>query len=130
MAVSASDQSASDLEQFGGGQQFDPEVDGRWAEEALHVLPQRADVVPPAGHLTGHRVRVRVRVTGSHDHKVTRQAKSDNGRGHLAGRRVKVTSQLRETEAEVRAGQMTGADGSRKWQISAHCRSDWVEKLR
>ena len=130
MAVSASDQSASDLELFGGGQQFDPEVDGRWAEGALHVLQQQADVIPPAGHLTGHRVRVRVRVTGSHDHKVTRQAKSDNGRGHLAGHRVKVTSQLRETEAEVRAGQMTGADGSRKWQISAHCRSDWVEKLR
>ena len=107
MAVSASDQSASDLELFGGGQQFDPEVDGRWAEGALHVLQQQADVIPPAGHLTGHRVRVRVRVTGSHDHKVTRQAKSDNGRGHLAGHRVKVTSQLRETKAEVRAGQMT-----------------------
>ena len=60
----------------------------------------------------GHRVRVRVRVTGSHDHKVTRQAKSDNGRGHLAGHRVRVTSQLREPEAEVRAGEMTGADGS------------------
>ena len=40
MAVSASDQSASDLELFGGGQQFDPEVDGRWAEGALHVLQQ------------------------------------------------------------------------------------------
>ena len=73
---------------------------------------------------------VSVRVTGSHDHKVTRQAKSDNGRGQLAGHRVRVTSQLNETEAEVRAGEMTGADGSRKWQISADCRSEWVEKLR
>ena len=80
MAVSESDQSASDLELFGGGQQFDLEVDGRRAEGALHVLQQQADVIPPAGHLTGHRIRVRVRVTGSHDHKVTRQAKSDNGR--------------------------------------------------
>ena len=129
MTVSASDQSASDLELLDGGQQFDPEVDGRWAEGAIHVLQQQADVVPPAGHLTGHRVRLRVRVPGSHDHKVKRQAKSDNGRGHLAGHTVKVTNQLIETEAEVRVGQMAGADGSRKWQISSHYRSDWVEKL-
>ena len=121
MAVSASDQSASDLELFGGGQQFDPEVDGRWAEGALHVLQQQADVIPPAGHLTGRRVRVRVRVTGSHDHKVTRQVKSDNGRGHLVGHRSR--SQV-SSERQRQRSERSDDRGRRqqKRQISADCR--------
>ena len=80
MAVSAADQSASDLELLDGGQQFDPEMDGRWAKGALHVLQQQADVVPPAGHLTGHRG---LTITRSHGKlRVTTAEVSSQGQGH------------------------------------------------